>query len=221
MKRLLRIAIPALLLSYAKPVDFQTEFQAESPCRFCILQQDGRLGNIIYRAVTGNYAEEANLTFGHCFVCIHCPDADTPACYGWWPQDPEGGDYEGDEGSLHPDAKEPWHNADCIGITAKRADELMSVLDHYEESHRYQVLNNGGTSCTGFCNEMTEHAGATLNLPYGYLTVAGNMSIKGSSLRVRNAAGSTTLDLMKQVQHGTYPLSNGYLWLRNDLPNEQ
>ena len=212
MKRFIRIAVPILLFVYPKPMDFQTEFPEDAPCRLCILQQDGSLLNIIHRTVTGNYAEDANLTFGHCFVCIHCPDAQEPACYGWWPADPDGGDYEGDEGSLHPDAKEAWHCADCVGIDIDTADRLVSHLDQYEAKHRYQVLNQNGTSCIGFCEEMAIIAGQTPILPYGYLSIAGDFSIRGPSLKVRNTDGSSTTEFMEIVQRGSYPLSVGYWW---------
>ena len=82
--------------------------QRQDPCRLCIFQRDGNLSNIIYRSITGKYRGEEEDTFGHCFFCLTCSGIEDIPCYGWWPQDPDGGDFVGDEGSLHPDAKEDY-----------------------------------------------------------------------------------------------------------------
>ena len=122
--------------------------QAPSPeqtCSLCIFQRNSSLYNIAYRSFTGEYNGPEEETFGHCFFCLSCEGIDDIPCYGWWPSDPDGGDFQGDDGSLHPDAKENWDLAQCISISEPQAEQIMIDMDTYEQHHRYQVLNSNGS----------------------------------------------------------------------------
>ena len=214
IKKCLFFAVCFSLFIFPRRLAIQRPFQAEHPCRFCVLQRDGQLSQILYRAITGEYHSDSETIFGHCFVCIHCEADQDPICFGWWPMDPDGGDYEGDDGRLSPDLKEPWTKASCISITQEQADVALEVLDTYDQSHRYQVLGQGGSSCLGFCADMTTAVGANPILPYGNLTVTGDMHIEGA-LQLVNADHSSTYELLSGLLTPSFPLSYGTWWSKN------
>ena len=184
----------------------------EEECSLCIFQRDSSLVNITYRAITGDYNGPEEETFGHCFFCLTCAGIDDTPCYGWWPKDPDGGDYEGDEGALHPDAKEPWQTAQCISISQDKAEEIMTDIDEYEQHHRYQVLNSNGTSCLGFCTDILKKNNTRYSLPFGYLSLSGSLYIPSAFVRVRSTDYTPPSTFMNSISTTTPNHSQGMLW---------
>jgi hypothetical protein len=160
----------SLSLLFAKPV---TEV-SEKQCLACILQRKGSLPYILRRAIHQSGPDE-NLTFGHCFVCIRCPNDPEDYCRGWWPSDPDGGDYEGDDGSIATDENETWNKASCQEISITESKNLRVYLAEYEENNQYQVLNRNARSCLGFCSDVAMQLQWKYRLRAGNLTIPGNM----------------------------------------------
>ena len=181
-------------------------------CSLCIFQRNSSLYNIAYRTITGEYNGPEEQTFGHCFFCLSCDGIDDIPCYGWWPADPDGGDFEGDNGSLHPDAKEDWDFAQCISISETQADQLMVDMDIYEQHHRYQVLNSNGTSCLGFCSDVLNQTNATYTLPFGDLSLSGSLFIQEPFVRVRNTDHTLPAVFMRTLQRTIPNHSSGMMW---------
>lgn len=190
---------------------FQT-FSPELPCSLCIFQREGSLSNIAYRTITGAYNGPEEETFGHCFFCLRCTAINETPCFGWWPADPEGGDFEGDEGSLHPDAKEAWHSAQCFPISETTAENIMSSMDGYEEKERYQVLNWGGKSCLGFCGDVINQTPKSYSLPFGDATIAGDLQVVSPLHNVYNTDNTTPADFMFSIHPLQNHHSNGTFW---------
>ena len=189
--------------------------QAPSPkhnCSLCIFQRNSSLYNIAYRTITGEYNGPEDETFGHCFFCLSCKGIDDIPCYGWWPADPDGGDFEGDDGGLHPDAKEDWHNAQCVSISETQAEEIMIDMDAYEKNHRYQVLNSNGTSCLGFCSDILEKTNASFTIPFGDLSLSGSLNIHEPFVYVQNTDGTLPSTFMSTIPNTTPHHSSGMMW---------
>ena len=184
----------------------------EQTCSLCIFQRNSSLYNIAYRTFTGEYNGPEEETFGHCFFCISCKGIDDIPCYGWWPADPDGGDFEGDDGSLHPDAKENWHTAQCISISEPQAEKLMVDMDIYEKNHRYQVLNSNGTSCLGFCSDILNSTNTSFSLPFGDFSTSGSLKIHEPFVHVLNTDQTLPSIFMKTVSETIPYHSSGILW---------
>lgn len=183
-------------------------------CRLCIFQRDGNLSNIVYRTITGQYRGAEEDTFGHCFFCLSCNGISDIPCYGWWPLDPDGGDFVGDEGSLHPDAKESWTSAQCFSLSEERSESLMNMLDSYAEEHRYHVLNWGGTSCLGFCEDIVRFAQKDPTLVFGDFTISGDFRIKGAAIYAQNSDNTSASIFMQEVLKPQISFSYGNIWNR-------
>ena len=179
-----------------------------------MFQRNGSLLHITHRTLTGNYKGAEEQTFGHCFFCLHCAQNEPPACYGWWPSDPDGGDFEGDDGRLQPDTKEYWSRADCISIDMKRAERLMTYLDQYEQEERYQVINYGGKSCLGFCVDVMSAVQEQVHVPFGSLSISGDLRLTHPAISLHNTDGSTATELMEVLLQPQNPISKDGGWSR-------
>ena len=185
---------------------------SKQDCSLCIFQRNSSLYNIAYRTFTGEYNGPEEETFGHCFFCLSCEGVDDIPCYGWWPSDPDGGDFEGDDGSLHPDAKEDWHNAQCVSISEAQAEQIMTDMDAYEKNHRYQVLNSNGTSCLGFCSDILKQTNSTFTLPFGDLSLSGTLDIHEPFVHVQNTDDTLPSTFMKTLPDIIPHHSSGMIW---------
>ena len=184
----------------------------EETCSLCIFQRRSSLYNIAYRTITGEYNGPEDETFGHCFFCLSCEGIDDTPCYGWWPSDPDGGDFEGDEGSLHPDAKEFWHTAQCVSVSETQAERLMTNMDSFEQNHRYQVLNSNGTSCLGFCSEVLRTVYHPYSLPFGDLSLSGTLQIHEPFMHVQNTDHTPPSVFMNNIHTASPYHSLGMMW---------
>ena len=93
-------------------------------------------------------------------------------CNGWWPSDPAGADYEGDDGVLREDNAEKWHHG--IGKSISRPTALTTYLQSYADNNTYQVINqNGSQSCLGFCEDVSNQL-IKYWLPMGDLSIPGH-----------------------------------------------
>jgi hypothetical protein len=183
------ISIPILLsgsvgMFYPKTLSTPPEpIQQNDDCVACMFQRKGNLPYILRRAIHESGPDE-NLTFGHCFVCLRCPqpgnDEPIPWCRGWWPSDPDGGDYEGDEGRIYADEEEAWDSVDCVSISNTEALRIKSYVYNYGKDHDYQVINQGARSCLGYCSDVVGQVGLAHKLPLGDLTIPGTMELPSS-----------------------------------------
>ncbi len=147
-------------------------------CVACFIQRDANLPYIIRRAIHESGPDE-NQTFGHCFVCLRCPqegnEQPIPYCRGWWPADPDGGDYDGDGGVINSDETEQWDRMDCISISKTESQQIRTVIYNYGTNYDYQVLNKGGRSCLGYCADVAEVIQLPHQLSLGNYTIPGDM----------------------------------------------
>ena len=166
-----------------------------------------RTSPIIRRAIHESGPDE-NLTFGHCFVCIRCPQPGNqepiPWCRGWWPADPDGGDYEGDEGRIYSDEEEAWDTVDCIPIREEEALVLKKYVYNYSKDHDYQVINQGARSCLGYCSDVLSQIGWEHHFPFGDFTIPGGMVLPSSrwtyEIRVQSTNGVDELFKAVSIQ---------------------
>ena len=193
-------------------LDSSQGFNLEHTCRLCIFQRHGSLSNITHLTLTGDYKGHDDQTFGHCFFCIHCTDLDSPACFGWWPSDPDGGNFEGDEGRLQPDARERWDKAECVSIQADQANTIMSGLDDYPSQHSYQVLNYGGRSCLGFCEDVLKMVNLSVYYPFGQLTIAGDLKLRQPSITIQNGDNSEAESLLDAILEPSSLVTPNGIW---------
>jgi hypothetical protein len=112
-----------------------------------------------------------------------------PNCFGWWPSEPSGADYEGDQGHLRVDNKEKWGHGSCQSISVSKASTAIDYLLAYEANNEYQVINKGGRSCLGFCEDISNELDFNHTLPMGDLTIPGDMSFPHAALQF-NQPGS-------------------------------
>ena len=128
--------------------------------------------------VQTSFANE-NQTFGHCFVCVRCPqngnENPIPYCRGWWPADPNGGDYEGDGGVINSDETEDWDRIDCISLSSIESQKIKTTIYNYGTKNDYQVINNGGRSCLGYCSDIASVVGLPHELKWNDYTIPGDM----------------------------------------------
>ena len=152
----------------------------QDTCTACFFQRNANLLYILRRAIHESGPDE-NQTFGHCFVCVRCPQPGNgepiPYCRGWWPSDPSGGDYEGDGGVIQADHDEQWHKADCISIPKEKALALRSYIYGYGQHNDYQVINQGGRSCLGYCTDVANVLDFKTVHAWGNYTIPGDMQI--------------------------------------------
>jgi hypothetical protein len=157
--------------------------QQNDECVACVFQRRGNLPYILRRAIHESGPDE-NLTFGHCFVCLRCPqpgnDEPIPWCRGWWPSDPDGGDYEGDDGRIYADEEENWDSVDCVSISTSEAIRIKSYVYNYSKEHDYQVINQGARSCLGYCSDVIGQIDLPHSFPLGDLTIPGTMTLPSS-----------------------------------------
>ena len=155
-------------------------------CMACFFQRDGHLPYILRRYIHESSGPDPDYTFGHCLVCIQCPGNLFPVCHGWWPSDPAGADYEGDDGLLREDNAEKWHHGICQSIPRSRAIQSTSYLQRYADNNTYQVINqNGSRSCLGFCEDAAQQLDIDYWLPMGDLTIPGDMKFPRAAIRFR------------------------------------
>ena len=89
----------------------------------------------------------------------------------------------------------------------------MDQLGRYEAEHDYQVINDQGTSCLGFCEDMASAMDLEYELPMGDLTLTGNMKFPTAPFFVERTEEATPTDLLFfLVETPTLPLSNGTKW---------
>lgn len=170
------IALSSIMAPSVRPIP-QPRGDGES-CTACFFQRRANVPYILRRAIHESGPDE-NQTFGHCFVCLRCEqpgnDEPIPYCRGWWPADPEGGDYEGDDGIIQADQDEIWHRADCVSVTPKQVLTLRQYIYGYGQTEDYQVINQGGRSCLGYCSDVAD----VLNVPtvavWGDYTIPGDL----------------------------------------------
>ena len=168
-------------------------------CLACVFQRKGNLPYILRRAIHQSGPDE-NQSFGHCFVCIRCPDDPRDYCRGWWPSDPDGGDYEGDDGRLNSDHDEQWHNASCQAVSWMQSESLRAYLQQYESLNQYQVINKGDArSCLGFCEDSVQQLGWDYRLPWGNLTIPGRMRFPQSSWQSTNKEQQLPPELLDRL----------------------
>ena len=196
-------------------LDSVQTFSPHHECSICIFQREGSVRNIVYRTITGAYNGPEEETFGHCFFCLRCSGIQENPCFGWWPSDPDGGDFEGDDGSLHPDAKENWHTAQCYTISQTTAENVMLSMDSYEEKQRYHVLNWGGKSCLGFCGDVLAQTQTAFHLPFGNATIAGDLQIHSPLHIVYNTDNTSPADFMFSIHPFQNHHSTGIFWNQN------
>ena len=157
--------------------------QQTDDCMACVFQRKGNLPYILRRAIHESGPDE-NLTFGHCFVCLRCPqpgnEEPIPWCRGWWPADPDGGDYEGDDGRIFSDEEETWDTVDCIPIREEEALLLKKYVYSYSKEHDYQVINQGARSCLEYCSDVLNQIGWEHQFPLGDYTIPGSMKVPSS-----------------------------------------
>lgn len=157
--------------------------QQSDTCTACVFQREGNLPYILRRAIHESGPDE-NLTFGHCFVCLRCPqpgnEEPIPWCRGWWPADPDGGDYEGDDGRIYSDEEETWDRVDCVPIREEEARRIKKYVYSYSKTHDYQVINQGARSCLGYCSDVLSQIGWEHRFPLGDFTIPGNMEVPAS-----------------------------------------
>ena len=170
----------------------------EQECQLCILQRNGNLPYIIRRYVDEQSGPDENLTFGHCFVCIRCAEDTRDFCKGWWPADPDGGDYEGDEGAIYSDHDEIWETASCQGITLEQAERTKAFIQEYAINFDYQVINQGARSCLGFCEDVAKAIPIPYRLPWGDYTIPGNMSFPEATWHYENSNSTSTVSFLEQ-----------------------
>ena len=171
MKRL--FVLPILLIPL--PTAEQAPLRQEHSCQACIFQRNGHLPYILRRYLDEESGPDENLSFGHCFVCIRCPDDNREHCYGWWPADPDGGDYDGDAGALFADHDEAWDTVSCQGITFANAERGKQFIYDYSTNFDYQVINQGARSCLGYCEDVAKELRWDYNLPLNDYTIPGDM----------------------------------------------
>lgn len=164
---------------------FAQEPKNDDQCLACILQRKGNLAYIIRRAIHQSGPDE-NVTFGHCFVCIRCPGDPIDYCRGWWPSDPAGGDYEGDDGRLVLDDDEIWSKASCQAISLQQSRDLRDYLSTYASQNRYQVINRNARSCLGFCADVADQLKWKYRLNAGDLTIPGRMKFPDTAWQEKN-----------------------------------
>ena len=149
------------------------------PCQLCVMQRRGSPMDILKRGLGGAVGLDVpneEISFGHCFVCVQCPGEWLPTCRGWWPADPDGGDYEGDEGKMYDDDDEIWHLASCSATSREVAAEVSTAMETYEVETDYQVTNKGDDrSCTGFCTDMADRGGVHWRAFMGDYTIPGDL----------------------------------------------
>lgn len=151
-----------------------------APCQLCVFQRDGSAWDILRRGIGGDDVPNEEVSFGHCFTCVQCPGAWFPTCRGWWPADPDGGDYEGDEGRIYDDMDEEWGMVSCASLSREEAARVERAMETYEETHTYQVTNNDGArSCTGFCTDIADVAGLRWFSWMGDYTIPGDIRFYG------------------------------------------
>ena len=87
------------------------------------------------------------------------------------------------------------------------------MLAVYEKEHTYQVLNQGGTSCLGFCKDIADFANMETSLPWGNYTLAGDMEFPTAELFFFNPKQKTSDQLMYMLtEEMNSPLHQGGLW---------
>lgn len=172
------------LLSFLS-ICFANSPSNENQCIACIMQRKGNLAYILRRAVHQSGPDE-NETFGHCFVCVRCPDDPIDYCRGWWPSDPDGGDYEGDDGKLVRDHNEMWTKASCQAISLQQSEDLRDYLAQYEDQNQYQVINKNARSCLGFCSDVADQLQWKYCLRTGDLTIPGKMKFPEATWQENN-----------------------------------
>ena len=96
---------------------------------------------------------------------------------------------------LQDDRNERWAQASCTGLTREEAAAVAAKIYDYDEQNRYQVLNRGGRSCLGFCEDIAAEAGLEPLLPLGDFTLAGDLGFPGAPVQLRTG-GATPLGVM-------------------------
>ncbi len=183
------------------PPELEALIERPEPCQLCVLQRDGSKLDIIRRGIGGDSVPNEEIAFGHCFVCVQCPGSWLPTCRGWWPADPDGGDYEGDEGRLYDDMDEVWQEAACTPLSRARAATLEGYLETYQALNTYQVTNNDtARSCTGFCTDVADVAGVRWFSFMGDYTVPGDVWFEGQE--ERNTTDELPFELMNRRVEG-------------------
>ena len=172
----IRLMLLLLVLLLPKGINDIQARRSTEYCSVCMFQRDGNPLYILRRAIHESGPSEEQ-TFGHCYVCSICPWDTQPYCNGWWPADPDGGDYEGDEGKLLSDPDERWDSVSCMPATEAAVESLRAMLMEYSENHRYQVINQGGRSCLGFCEDVAAHLDWSIELPLGDKTIPGGLRV--------------------------------------------
>lgn len=183
-KGMLRMVLGSGLALYPTMLTTAPEVpQSTDECVACVFQRKGNLPYILRRAIHESGPDE-NLTFGHCFVCLRCPQPGNaepiPWCRGWWPADPDGGDYEGDDGRIYADEEEAWDRVDCIPISKTESQTIKSYVYNYGKTHDYQVVNQGARSCLGYCSDVLSQIGWPHDFPLGDFTIPSGMNIPSS-----------------------------------------
>jgi len=178
--------------------------QQKDQCVLCTFQRQGNLPYILRRAIHESGPDE-NLTFGHCFVCLRCPqpgnEEPIPWCRGWWPSDPDGGDYDGDDGRIYADEEENWDTMDCVTISETEALRIKTYVYEYGKTHDYQVINQGARSCLGYCSDVLSQISLPHRLPLGDLTIPGTMALPTARWSMTSSTEITTppYSIMEQV----------------------
>jgi hypothetical protein len=170
-----RILLSVPILFYSTPTINNVPLWTDQKCQVCIFQRDGNIPYILRRYLHEPSGPDENVTFGHCFVCIRCPQDKKDFCRGWWPADPDGGDYAGDEGAIYADQDEKWDRASCQGITWEQAERSKAFIMDYAQNFDYQVINQGARSCLGYCEDVAMQIPINYSLPWNDYTVPGDM----------------------------------------------
>ena len=174
---------------------------SEKPCQVCVFQRNSDLSSVFLRLLPFSSPPSEDVAFGHCFICVHCVGSGMPNCFGWWPEDPDGGDYEGDNGQLQSDQNEYWQSASCSAIEEDMANSILNSIQTYPQNNRYQVLNVGGRSCLGFCYDILNNAGLKPIIPYWNASTAGTLQLKEPSSTWTNTKYSHPAQLIPSLYY--------------------
>ncbi len=184
------------------PRELTALVERPEPCQICVFQREGSAWDILRRGIGGANVPNEEVSFGHCFACVQCPGAWFPTCRGWWPADPDGGDYEGDEGRIYEDMDEDWDRVSCAALSRAAAAEVEAAMEDYEAAHTYQVTNrDGARSCTGFCTDIADIAGLRWSAWMGDYTVPGGLRFYGQ-LDAENPEGELPYTFMNRLVEG-------------------
>ena len=148
-----------------------------------MFQRDGNPLYILRRAIHESGPSEEQ-TFGHCYVCSICPGTPTPIATAGGQQTPMVAIMRVRRAVIGP--RRALGFGHCMPATEAAVESLRAMLMEYSENHRYQVINQGGRSCLGFCEDVAAHLDWSIELPLGDRTIPGDLHFYSQSTTVRN-----------------------------------